>query len=309
MTTWTTADIPSQRGRTALVTGANSGLGYETALALARSGAQVVMACRSPQRSQAALQSIRSQAPEAAVELLALDLGSLAGVRAAAQEFQQRFGRLDLLINNAGMMAPPYGRTADGFETQFGINHLGHFALTGLLLPTLLATPGSRVVTVSSMAARGGQINFADLQSDKSYSRYGAYSQSKLANLLFAFELGRRLAAAGRETLSLAAHPGLARTDLQVRAGKAGSALERAFYRPLMGILAQSQAAGALPLLYAAIASPVDPAVCYAPSLRELRGTPKAWCAPAAAYDLETARRLWEVSEELTSVVYNPLLA
>ena len=211
---WTAQDVGDQSGRVAIITGANSGLGLETARVLAAHGASVVLAGRDPGRTAAAAAGIRQQQPDASVQTAELDLASLESVRKAAADLTARFPRLDLLINNAGVMFPPYSLTKDGYELQFGTNHLGHFALTGLLMPSLLATPGSRVVTLSSNGHRAGRMNFADLQSARHYNKYAAYGRSKLANLLFTYELQRRLTAAEAQTIALAAHPGTARTDL-----------------------------------------------------------------------------------------------
>ena len=301
---WTTDQIPDQTGRVAVVTGANSGLGYETALALARKGAQVVMGCRNAAKSEAAVQAIRAAAPGALLTPLPLDLADLASVRRFAAAVLAGGLRLDLLVNNAGVMAIPRCETADGFEMQIGVNHLAHFALTGLLMDRIMQTPGSRVVTVSSMAADGGRIAFDDLHGWNSYTRYGAYSQSKLANLLFAFELQRRLVKAGSSTLSLAAHPGLSATELQDNtAQSSGSLWERVVYPVMHATLSQSAAAGALPQLYAATATGVTPGGFYGPRLK-VRGAPVEAHAPSAAYDEAAAARLWEVSEELTRVGY-----
>jgi NAD(P)-dependent dehydrogenase (short-subunit alcohol dehydrogenase family) len=211
---WTTGDVSDQHGRVALVTEANTGLGFETARMLAGHGATVVLACRDQAKMRDAAARLSATVPRGEVTTLSLDLASLASIRIAATEFRDRYNRLDLLVNNAGLMIPPYGRTVDGFESQFGVNHLGHFALTGLLIDRLLHTPDSRIVTVSSNAHRRGTINFDDLQAERGYRPMVAYSQSKLANLLFTYELQRRLTAARASTIALAAHPGAARTDL-----------------------------------------------------------------------------------------------
>lgn len=215
---WTADQIPDQRGRTAIVTGANSGLGLIEARELARSGAQVVIASRDPAKAETAAAAIHRTVPSARIEVAQLDLANLSSVRTFGERFLAGHGRLDLLINNAGVMAAPYQRTVDGFELQFGTNHLGHFALTGLLLPALRDQPGARVVTVSSNSHKGGQMRFDDLQGERRYSRWGAYAQSKLANLLFAFELDRQLKAASLPLTSLAAHPGYSATNLQLSA-------------------------------------------------------------------------------------------
>ena len=211
---WTAADVPDQSGRTAVVTGANSGIGFEAAAILARRGARTVLACRDTGKAEAAAARISAAAPGASVPVVRLDLASLDSIRAAADQILATCDQIDLLINNAGLMWPPYGKTADGFELQFGTNHLGHFALTGLVLEAMLPVPGSRVVTVSSNGHRTGRINFADLQSERRYGRMAAYAQSKLANLMFTYELQRRLHAAGAPTAALAAHPGAAFTEL-----------------------------------------------------------------------------------------------
>jgi len=301
--TWTERDIPDQSGRVVLVTGANSGTGFEAAKALARHGARVILACRQPDKAEAAEQRIRAEFPGAAVERLALDLGSLASIRAAVREVADRCARLDLLINNAGVMIPPCARTADGFELQFGTNHLGPFALTGLLLPLLLATPGSRIVTMSSGAHKGGRIRFEDLQFELGYRAWAAYCQSKLANLMFTFELQRRLERARSATLAAAAHPGWARTGLQRHV--AGHPVLSAGMAALGPCLSQDQAQGALPLLRAA----ADPGVCgaeyYGPAgCFELKGAPVLVAPSARARDEEAQVRLWECSEQLTGVVH-----
>ena len=297
---WTAADVPDQRGRTALVTGANSGLGLHTSLGLARRGARVLMACRDPARGGAALDRVRSEVPGAAVELVRLDLASLASVRAAAVEVAGRVDRLDLLVDNAGVMAVPFSRTEDGFERQLGTNHLGHFALTGLVLPLLLAAPAPRVVVVSSGAHRAGRIAFDDLQSERSYRRWGAYAQSKLANLLFARELDRRSAAT--PLVVAAAHPGYAATSLQ--RGQGSPLLEAAMQVGNL-LFAQSDAAGAWPSLYAATMPDVQRGDYWGPGLAEVRGTPKRVGRSPAATDDVVAWRLWEVSEQLTGVTYD----
>ena len=288
--------MPDQSGRTALVTGANSGLGFHTALELSRHGARVLMACRSPQRAEQALGRLRLAGGSA--ELVALDLASLASVRAAAVEVAGRVEVLDLLVNNAGVMAPPRTLTEDGFELQLGTNHLGHFALTGRLLPLLLAAPAARVVTVSSGAHRMGSIAFDDLMGERSYRRWGAYGQSKLANLLFTRELDRRF---GDRLTAVAAHPGYAATHLQ--SGQ-GQPVMEALMRLGNATIAQSDAAGAWPSLYAATAPDVGGGEYFGPGLLELRGHPKQVGRSAAAKDDAVAARLWTVSAELTGTSY-----
>jgi len=295
---WSAADAPDQTGRVVLVTGANSGLGLHTSIGLARKGARVLMACRDAGRAEAALRRVRSAVPGAAAELVTLDLASLASVASAAAEVASRVDALDLLVDNAGVMATPRTTTVDGFELQLATNHLGHFALTGRLLP--LAAPSPRVVVVSSGAHRMGTIAFDDLQGERSYSRWGAYGQSKLANLLFARELGRR--AAGTALLVAAAHPGYAATHLQSGHGSVALA---ALLRVGNAVVAQSDEAGALPSLYAATMPDVRPGDYWGPALAEVRGAPKRVGRSGAAQDDAVARRLWDVSEQLTGVSYD----
>ncbi|MFO7629840.1 MAG: oxidoreductase [Prochlorococcaceae cyanobacterium] len=296
---WTTAAMPQQGGRVALVTGANSGLGLETARALAAHGATVLLACRSLARAAAAREQLLPEST-GGLDLLELDLADLESVRAAAEWVQQRYGRLDLLIANAGVMAPPPLRTRQGFELQFGVNHLAHYALTRLLLPLLEGQPGARVVHVTSGAQYFGRFAFDDLNAERRYDRWAAYGQSKLANVAFALELQRRLSEAGSAVLSLAAHPGLARTNLQpASVAASGSRLEGLAYR-LLDPLLQSAAMGALPQLFAATATEAEPAGHYGPSRF---GGMNGWPAPAriapAALDPAQGKRLWEVSEQL----------
>ena len=297
---WTAQDIPDQTGRRVVVTGANSGLGFHTSLELARRGAHVVMACRNLDKGRAAEQRLRDEAPGADVELRSLDLADLAAVRAFAEGFDEP---LDLLVNNAGVMAGPHRRTADGFELQFGTNHLGHFALTGLLLGRLLRGDDPRVVTVSSNAHKMGRINFDNLNGDRRYFRWNAYGQSKLANLLFALELGRR---AGGALTSVAAHPGYAATHLQLQASDTtGNPLDRLANKTLNAVVAQSDAMGALPSLYAATMPLPSGAYVGPDGPGEMRGHPKLSTPNGRGRDEETARRLWEVSEELTGVRFD----
>lgn len=307
--TWTTADIPNQSGKTVIVTGANSGLGYETTLALAVKGAHVVMACRDLGKGEQAAAAIRRQQPNAALVVKELDLASLASVRRFAAEFQQHHQTLALLCNNAGLMAIPRRTTADGFEMQLGTNHLGHFALTGLLLPSLLQTPGARVVTVSSGLHERGTINFPDLMGQQHYDKWAAYSQSKLANLLFAYELQRKFAATGVNAKSVAAHPGYAATNLQgVGPAMAGSWPARIGMMLANRLLAQSAATGALNLLYAAVAPDVNGCDYIGPTgFQGMRGAPGKVRSNAESYNAEIAANLWTVSVELTGVTYDRL--
>jgi NAD(P)-dependent dehydrogenase (short-subunit alcohol dehydrogenase family) len=297
MTKWNTSDIPDQTGRTAIVTGSNTGLGYETVAALAAKGAHVVLAVRNLEKGKDAVRRIEEATPGADVELQELDLGSLDSVREAAEELRSKHQRIDLLINNAGVMYPsPRQTTADGFELQFGTNHLGHFALTGLLLDRLLPVPGSRVVTVSSLGHRIlAAIHFDDLQWERRYNRVRAYGQSKLANLLFTYELQRRLI--GAQTIALAAHPGGSDTELMRHLPQV--------FAPAVGAIAQPAAMGALPTLRAA----TDPGVLggqyYGPDgFGEVRGYPTLVQSSKQSHDADLQRRLWAVSEELTGVIY-----
>src|SRR5712671_1417010 len=289
---WTSEDVPGQQGRLAVITGANTGLGFETARVLAARGASVVLAVRDTGKGKRAAARIAGTAPGADVMVQPLDLTSLDSIRAAAGELRARHPRIDLLVNNAGVMFPPRQTTVDGFELQLGTNHLGHFALTGLLVEQMLAVPGSRVVTVSSLAHRiGARINFADLQAERSYHRVAAYSQSKLANLMFSYELQRRLSGAGT-TIAVAAHPGLASTELT----RHTPAIAAYFYHQ---VISQNAAMGALPTLRAA----TDPGVLggqyYGPGgIFGARGYPKLAASSRQSHDTAIGRRLWTVSEE-----------
>lgn len=293
---WTEQHIPDQQGRVAIVTGANTGLGFETARMLAARGATVVLAVRDVEKGRQAAARITGD-----VTVQALDLASLDSIRSAATDLRAAHPRIDLLINNAGVMYTPKQTTADGFELQFGTNHLGHFALTGLLLDRLLPVPGSRVVTVSSTGHRmRAAIHFDDLQWEHSYSRMGAYGQAKLANLMFTYELQRRLAPHGT-TVAVAAHPGMSNTEL-MRNTPAGLRVPATWIAPL---LTQKAEMGALPTLRAA----TDPAVVggryYGPGGRgEMRGYPKPVTSSADSHDEAAQQRLWTVSEELTGVTF-----
>ena len=304
---WLEKNIPNLSGKTALITGANSGIGYEAARLLAMRGAHVALAVRNTAKGGKAAREIRSAVPQADLAVMDLDLASLASIRSFAALFTAGHGRLDLLINNAGVMAIPYQKTEDGFEMQFGTNHLGHFALTGLLLPMLQKTAGARVVTVSSGLHRTGQINFDDLQGERSYSKWGAYGQSKLANLLFTYELQRRLTAAGSSVKSVAAHPGYAATNLQYGGSdRSDRSLQTRLMHVLNKVIAQSAEMGALPTVYAAAAPAVQGGDYIGPKgPAEQRGWPTKVRSNDRSHDLATAARLWMVSEELTGVVYD----
>jgi NAD(P)-dependent dehydrogenase (short-subunit alcohol dehydrogenase family) len=300
---WTAAEVPGQHGRTAVVTGASSGIGFETAMVLAQHGAATVLACRDASRGKEAADKIAAAVPEASVSVVRLDLASLASVTGAAAEIRSRCERLDLLINNAGVMMPPQGTTADGFELQFGTNHLGHFPLTGALLECLLPVPGSRVVTVSSNAHRLGSIGFSDLQwQRRRYRRMGAYGQSKLANLMFAFELQRRLAAAGAATIALAAHPGSSDTALSRHLPGIAQSMQGA----MGAMFTQSAAMGALPTLRAATDPGARGGEYYGPDgPMNFKGYPVVVPSSARSRDVAAQRRLWEESERLSGTRFS----
>jgi NAD(P)-dependent dehydrogenase (short-subunit alcohol dehydrogenase family) len=301
MPKWTTQAIPDLTGKRAIVTGANSGLGLCTALELARHGAAVVLACRSAERGERALATIRAAVPDADLTLGSLDLADLASVRAFAETHGSA---LDLLINNAGVMALPHRTTADGFELQFGTNHFGHFALTGRLLPGLLERPGARVVTLTSALHRIGRIDFGDLDAERRYRKWPVYCRSKLANLVFAKELDRRA-----PFLSVAAHPGYATTNLQQTGPRmGGSKAGEVLFGLLNTLVGQSDAAGAWPSLYAATAPGVEGGECYGPrGPGQSRGAPTRVRTLGRAADPELGRRLWEVSVERTGVTFGAL--
>jgi NAD(P)-dependent dehydrogenase (short-subunit alcohol dehydrogenase family) len=311
MTHFDVGSLPDQHGRTAVVTGGNGGIGLEAARVLARKGATVVLACRNPEKAKAAADDLRRNAPGADVEVLSLDLADLRSVHAFARAFTATHSRLDLLVNNAGVMALPRRTTADGFEMQIGTNHLGHFALTGLLLGPLLATPRARVVNVSSGAHRAGRIRFDDLHGIKRYGRWSAYGQSKLANLLFTYELARRLEARRLTQISVACHPGYAATDLQFVASRMDGSRLLALGSAIGNrILAQSAAAGALPTVVAALSPDVRGGDYIGPDgFAEMWGAPKKVSSNARSRSESDARRLWEVSEAETGVSYEALSA
>lgn len=298
---WTTSDIPDQRGRTAVITGSNTGIGFEAAKVLAARGASVVLAVRNLEKGKEAAARVAAATPGADVTIQQLDLSSLESVRTAATELRANRKAIDMLINNAGVSQATRGTTADGFELQFGTNHLGHFALTGLLLDRLLAVPGSRVVTVSSLTHKlpGAKIDFDDLQSERSYNTLGAYGRSKLANLLFTYELQRRLTT--RDTSALAAHPGGSRTNL----GHSLPGVLGAINNAVSSVVMQSAEMGALPTLRAATDPTALGGQYYGPGgLGETRGYPKVVRSSGQSHDAETQRRLWTVSEELTGVTF-----
>jgi NAD(P)-dependent dehydrogenase (short-subunit alcohol dehydrogenase family) len=303
---WSATDIPDSTGRTFVITGGNSGLGYETALALVRKGARVILACRNLGKAEVAVDSLRAERNDAEVEAMELDLASLESVQRFTDAFRKRHDSLDVLVNNAGVMALPLRRTAEGFEMQIGTNHLGHFALTGRLLDLLLSNDGRRVVNVSSTAHKAGWIRFDDLQWEQGYRKWLAYGQSKIANLYFTYELQRRLEAAGSPCIAVAAHPGYAATNLQHAGPRMdGSLLMERVMSVANRLASQSAAMGALPQLYAATAPGVEGADYFGPGgFMETKGHPARVSSVARAHDADTAARLWEVSEELTGVRY-----
>lgn len=298
---WTAADIPSQRGRSAIVTG-TGGLGFETALALARAEAEVIVAGRNPQKGMASVARIRNELPTATVRFEQVDLASLQSIAEFGGRLRNQRDRLDLLVNNAGVMTPPQRQeTVDGFELQFGTNYLGHFALTAHLMPLLRKAPHSRVVTLSSIAAREGALDFNDLQAEQIYRPMVVYSQSKLACLMFALELQRRSEAVGLGVTSLAAHPGLTRTDLLYNG--TGRFSPQGLMRTFLWFLFQPVPQGALPTLFAATSPTAKGGAYYGPAkLSETRGAPTEAKIPQPALDLKSASYLWELSERLAKV-------
>ncbi|WP_409270140.1 oxidoreductase [Neobacillus sp. SCS-31] len=300
---WTTEDIKDVSGKTVIITGGNSGIGFEAARALAAKGAEVILAVRNMARGEAAAAKIIEESPKASVRLLHLNLSDQASIRKFVVEFSARYSSLDILINNAGIMMSPLSKTRDGFETQFGSNHLGHFALTGLLLNVLKNTPGSRVVTVSSLAAHNARIDFDNLDGSKGYKRYKFYGQSKLANMLFGKELQIRLERNGHSMKSIICHPGVTHTNLASRnSGRDMNSL----FRLISRAVTQPTAMGALPTLYAATEPSLLGGEYIGPDGKKKRkGYPRKDSVIERIYDSETAELLWSLSEELTGVVYN----
>jgi NAD(P)-dependent dehydrogenase (short-subunit alcohol dehydrogenase family) len=303
---WTARNVPGQSGRTVVVTGGNAGIGFELARVLAARGAHVVLACRDIGRAAGAADRIRGGNPRASVSVVHLDLASLASVRTVAAELRASYPHLDVLVNNAGVMEVPYERTEDGYELTFATNHLGHFALTGLLLPALTATDGSRVVTMSSQGHAEGVMNFDDLQGEHGYDPAGAYFQSKLANLLFTYELDRRLRAAGLPTSALAAHPGVVYTNLFHTRSKLDQLIISPRLRALNFWFAQSVELGALPALRAATDPDAIGGEFYGPWRRFDTGYPARVESSPRSYSIADQARLWELSEQLTGVAYAP---
>lgn len=299
---WTTADIPDLTGRVAIVTGANSGIGYETARELTRKNAQTILASRSMDKAQVALAQIQDEIPNALVEIMVLDLASLDSVRNFVNTFKARYRRLDVLVNNAGTMNVPYGKTVDGFERQLGTNHLGHFALTGLLLDLLCSTPGARVVNVSSVGHRSGSMDFDNLmfEGGRDYDGQVAYARSKLANLLFTYELERKFNQHDVDAMALAAHPGISNTSLMDHIPFVKG------LRFVIGWVLQSAAMGALPILRAAVDPSATGGQYYGPGGRqEYRGYPVPVQSSQASHNRVDSERLWQVSEQLTGVHYS----
>lgn len=293
--------IPSQKGKVAIVTGANIGLGYETALELAKKHMHVIMACRNLKKASIAKQNILNTFPTASLEIMTLDLNSLKSVRSFAEEFRSKHTQLNLLINNAGIMIPPFSKTEEGFESQMGVNYFAHFLLTGLLLPLLEITPESRIVSLSSMAHKNGKIDFANLNAEKSYSKMGAYGQSKLACLMFAYELDRRLKKSGSPVKSVAAHPGVSNTDL----GRHVAKWLYAVLTPLLSLMTHPPQNAALPSLYAALGEDIEGGDYTGPTgFNEMKGKPGKVKSTPLSHDKEIAKKLWEVSEKLTHINY-----
>lgn len=302
---WTQTDIPDQTGKVVVITGANSGLGFESTKTLAGKGARVIMAVRNLKKGEKARQDILKIHPQASLGLMKLDLGSLSSVRDFAAAFKAKYDRLDILLNNAGVMAIPRQETRDGFEMQLGVNHLGHFALTGLLLDVIVKTPHARIHNVSSSANYTGTINFDDLMGKQNYSRWGAYGQSKLANIFFTFELQKRLEAAGFDTIANTSHPGFVMGHLQANSvEQSGSKMEAVLYRIIQPLLAQDISMGVLPMLYGMTARDAKGGVFYGPSTLNMRGYPAEKKANKKAYNAAALKRFWKVSEELTGNNY-----
>ena len=301
---WTIENIPDLNGKVIIVTGANCGIGFETAKEFARKCAHTILACRNLEKGEAALADIKKEIPNASAEVIQLDLSSLASVQQFAEDFKAKYKRLDILVNNAGVMYVPYGKTEDGFERHFGTNHLGHFALTGLLVDLLLKTPNARVVTVSSVGHRSGEMDFDDLmfEGGRGYRGQRVYGRSKLANLLFTYELQRRFEAVGASVIATAAHPGGSNTNLARH-------VEDNWYfrlmRPLYSIVAQSAAMGALPTLRAAVDPDAKGGDYFGPDgFMESTGYPVLVQSNETSHNVEDAHKLWEVSEELTGIRY-----
>jgi len=299
---WTTENIPDLSGKVIIVTGGNSGIGYESVKAFSEKGAQVILACRSIEKGESAKAEIMKNNPTGKIEVMTLDLMDLSSVKNFAAKFKEKYNRLDILLNNAGIMIPPYGLTKDGFESQIGTNHLGHFALSGLLIDLLIKTPKSRVVSTSSIAHKNGKMDFESFLFDNGngYTPMKAYGRSKLANLLFIYELQRRFETKNIESIAVAAHPGVAQTNLT-------RYVEGKFYyrilKPLSSIFLQSPAIGALPQIRAAVDPNVKGGDYYGPDgFNEMKGSPVKVKSSPASYNIDDAKKLWEISEKLTGI-------
>lgn len=294
-------NISSQKGRIAIVTGANIGLGFETTRALAKTGMHIVMACRNIQKAEKAKAVIQKEVANAYLEIIQLDLNSLDSVRNFAEEYKNRYNRLDLLINNAGIMIPPFAKTKDGFESQMGVNYFGHFLLTNILFPLLNKTENSRIVSLSSIAHENGEINFENLNAEMSYSKMKAYQQSKLACLMFSIELQRRINDARSKVLSVAAHPGVSNTNL-------GQHISRFWYKlfwPLISLFSHHPEKAAMPTLMAALDAKVQGGEYFGPTgYRGMKGKPGKVQPKPHAFDINVAKKLWSVSEELTGKTF-----
>jgi NAD(P)-dependent dehydrogenase (short-subunit alcohol dehydrogenase family) len=302
---WTQEDIPDLTGKVVVVTGANSGLGFESTKELAKHGATIVMAVRNMEKGEKARADILNKVPGARLDLMKLDNSNLNAVRAFAEEFKQKYDRLDILLNNAGLMAIPRQETADGFEMQLGVNHLAHFALTGLLLDVITNTPGARIHNVTSTANFAGSINFDDLMGEENYGRWGAYGQSKLANVFFTFELHNRLTTAGLDTMANVSHPGLVIGNLQATSvQQSGTRMEAVMYQLSRLFLARDVSKGVQPMLYGMTAEDAKGGVLYGPKYIHHRGPVAETRANKAAYDADALKRFWEISEELTGVTF-----
>lgn len=303
---WTAQDIPDFTGKVVVITGANSGLGFESSKILAGKGATIIMAVRTPAKGESAKDEILKVEPKATLDVMKLDVGNLASVRDFAAAFKAKYDRLDLLLNNAGVMAIPRQETADGFEMQLGVNHLGHFALTGLLLDVIAKTPHARIHNVTSSANYTGTINFDDLMGEKEYGRWAAYGQSKLANVFFTFELQKRLTAVGLDTITNTSHPGVVITNLQANSvEQSGTGFEAFMYRLLTPFMMQDISMGILPQLYGSTATDAKGGVFYGPRTFNLRGYPAEKKANKEADDAAALKRFWDISEELTGVTYD----
>lgn len=302
---WTQQDIPDLTGKVIVITGANSGLGFECSKTFAQKGATVVMTARSIKKGENARADILKAHPDADVDLMQLDVGDLSSVRDFVAAFKAKYDRLDILLNNAGVMAIPRQETADGFEMQLGVNHLGHFALTGLLLDVIVNTPNARIHNVTSSANYTGTINFDDLMGKKEYGRWAAYGQSKLANVFFTFELQKRLANAGYDTIVNTSHPGFVLGNLQANSvEQSDTRLEALMYRLIQPILAQDIKMGVLPMLFGMTAEAAKGGAFYGPRWFNARGYPDEKKANSEAYDEAACKRFWEISEQLTGVTY-----